>query len=219
MPVSSTGRRAVLRAGWLGLATAGLAGRASFAPALAQDGGDPAGGVQAFSDALLNAMRAGSGVPFTQRFAMLAGPVDRTFDLNTILRTSVGLQWGSMSVDQQAALEKAFRRYTIANFAANFDSYDGETIQVNPEPRSLPNGDQIVTTQIVSPNGSPTTLSYVMRQTPSGWKAVDILANGAISRVATQRSDFRSLLENGGGPALVESLQNKVATLSGNAPV
>jgi phospholipid transport system substrate-binding protein len=124
-----------------------------------------------------------------------------------------------MSADQQAALQQAFRRYTIANFAANFDSYSGETIQVNPEPRSLPNGDEIVTTKIIPTSGSPTTLAYVMRQTPSGWKAVDILADGAISRVATQRSDFRGLLTRGGGPALVQSLRDKVATLSGNAPV
>jgi phospholipid transport system substrate-binding protein len=215
MPVSSTGRRAVLRAGWLGLATAVLAaGRAG-----AQNGADPAGGVEAFSNALLGSMRAGPGMSFTQRFAMLAPAVDRALDLDVILRTSVGLQWAGMSADQQAALQQAFRRYTIANFAANFDSYSGETIQVNPEPRSLPNGDEIVTTKIIPTSGSPTTLAYVMRQTPSGWKAVDILADGAISRVATQRSDFRGLLTRGGGPALVQSLRDKVATLSGNAPV
>jgi phospholipid transport system substrate-binding protein len=215
MPVSSTGRRAVLRAGWLGLAAAVLVtGRSR-----AQDGADPAGGVEAFSNALLGSMRAGPGMSFTQRFAMLAPAVDRALDLDVILRTSVGLQWAGMSADQQAALQQAFRRYTIANFAANFDTYAGETIRVNPEPRSLPNGDEIVTTRIIPTSGSPTTLAYVMRQTPSGWKAVDILADGAISRVATQRSDFRGLLTRGGGPALVQSLRDKVATLSGNAPV
>ena len=56
-----------------------------------------------------------------------------------------------------------------------------------------------------------------MRQTAAGWKAIDVLANGAISRVAVQRSDFRSLLSQGGGPALVGSLQRKVADLSSGA--
>jgi phospholipid transport system substrate-binding protein len=60
-------------------------------------------------------------------------------------------------------------------------------------------------------------LAYVMRQTPAGWRAVDVLADGSISRVATQRSDFRGLLSSGGGSALVASLQNKVASLSGGA--
>jgi phospholipid transport system substrate-binding protein len=55
----------------------------------------------------------------------------------------------------------------------------------------------------------------VMLQTPAGWKAVDVLADGAISRVAVQRSDFRGLLANGGVAALVLSLERKVADLSG----
>jgi phospholipid transport system substrate-binding protein len=58
-------------------------------------------------------------------------------------------------------------------------------------------------------------LSYVMRQTPAGWKAVDVLADGSISRVAVQRSDFRALLANGGSPALVASLEQKVSELAG----
>jgi hypothetical protein len=58
MPVSSTGRRAVLRAGCLGLVVAALGtGRAG-----AQGGTDPAGSVEAFSNALLKSMRAGSSM-------------------------------------------------------------------------------------------------------------------------------------------------------------
>jgi phospholipid transport system substrate-binding protein len=159
-------------------------------------------------------MRAGRGTPFAQRYAMLAPAVDRMFDLDSILRSSVGTQWASMSPDQQATLRDVFRRYTVANFVANFDT-PGETIRVNPEPRSLPNGDQIVTTQIIRSNGSPVVLAYVMRQAPSGWKAVDVLADGSISRVATQRSDFRGVLASGGVPALVQRLQDKTASLSG----
>jgi phospholipid transport system substrate-binding protein len=210
MSLTST-RRAVI----------GLALLLALAPARgrAQPGEDPANTVSAFSDALLAAMRAGKATPFPQRYAMLAGPVDRTFDLETILRVSVGPQWASMPPPQQDELRAAFRRYTIANFAANFDSYAGQRFEVNPEPRSLPNGDEIVTTQIVGADGKRTTLAYVMRQEGGAWKAVDVLADGAISRVATQRSDFRALLSRGGAPALTASLQSKTASLSGGAPV
>jgi phospholipid transport system substrate-binding protein len=56
-----------------------------------------------------------------------------------------------------------------------------------------------------------------MRQSPQGWRAVDVLLDGTISRVAVQRSDFRSLLNHGGAPALAKSLQEKTADLSGGA--
>jgi len=49
------------------------------------------------------------------------------------------------------------------------------------------------------------------------WRVVDVLAGSTISRVATQRSDFRSTLIDGGGPALMASLQRKVSDLSGAA--
>jgi phospholipid transport system substrate-binding protein len=72
-----------------------------------------------------------------------------------------------------------------------------------------------VRTRLISADGTSTTLDYVMREGQVGWKAVDVLAAGAISRVAVQRSDFRNLLTGGGVPALVAALQKKVANLSG----
>ena len=78
--------------------------------------------------------------------------------------------------------------------------------------------DTVVATQIVPANGgAPTRLDYVMRATPQGWKAVDVLADGSISRVATQRSDFRSLLTGGNPQPLINSLNRKVASLSKGA--
>ena len=47
---------------------------------------------------------------------------------------------------------------------------------------------------------------------PTGLNAL-----GSISRVAVQRSDFRHILSNGGGNALLMSLQRKTADLSGSA--
>jgi len=55
-----------------------------------------------------------------------------------------------------------------------------------------------------------------MHETPQGWRAVDVLLNGTISQVAVQRSDFRALLTSGGPDALIASLRQKTASLSGN---
>jgi phospholipid transport system substrate-binding protein len=208
-------RRTTLRLGLLSVAALPLVSR--FAYAADGGAGDAASPLQAFNAAVLGVMKASQRVPFSQRFAMLAPTVDRTFDLDAILRLSVGPHWATMTPDQQAKLLSTFRQYTVASFVANFDNYSNQTIEVTPGSRSLGNGDQVVTTRIAAPGGTPIMLAYVMRQTPSGWKAVDVLADGSISRVATQRSDFRSVLSSGGGAALVARLQSKVATLSGGA--
>jgi phospholipid transport system substrate-binding protein len=72
---------------------------------------------------------------------------------------------------------------------------------------------------MVKISGDATELDYVMKQTPLGWKVIDVLAGGSISRVAVQRSDFRRILSNGGGDALLTSLRRKTSDLSGAALV
>ena len=206
-------RRAMMQFGAWATAAAVLPSIAA-GPALAENAG-AISPIEQFDIALVMAMKAGKGAPFQQRYAILLPSVDRAFDLQTILRVSVGPHWTALSADQQQQLLTSFRRYTVANFVSNFDSWQGESIQVSPQVRALPNGDQVVSTSIGKAGGSPVTLAYVMRQTSAGWKAVDVLADGSISRVAVQRSDFRSLLASGGGSALLSSLERKVSDLSG----
>lgn len=210
MPFASTGRRRWLQ---LALAAAGMALAAPRAVA------DPAAvaPIQDLCNALLGIMRAGHATPFPQRFAMLAPVVDRVFDLPAILQVSVGLGWPNVPPAQQSALMTAFRRYTIANYVNNFDNFNGQRFDVQPQTKGLPNGEELVQSRIISASGETHELDYVMRQEGSAWKAVDVLADGSISRVAVQRSDFRGLLSRGGAPALIESLNRKIADLSGGA--
>jgi phospholipid transport system substrate-binding protein len=196
----------------IGLAALGAAALAfGIRGAHAAETNDAVAPVQQLDAALLRAMQAGRATPFTQRFAMVAPAIDAAFDLPTILRTSVGPRWATLSADDQVKLEAVFRNYTIASYVANFDHYNGQTLDVSVA-RTVPGGEQVVDSKL-----GGTTLSYVMRQTPAGWRAVDILADGSISRVAVQRSDFRSTIAAGGGPALVARLQSKVSDLSGGS--
>jgi phospholipid transport system substrate-binding protein len=169
--------------------------------------------IQNLINGLLRVMKAGSGTPFSQRFTMLAPVIDQTFDLAAILRESVGATWPTLPPDQQAVLAQAFRRYTVATYVNGFDVFDGLRFEVKPETRAVGN-EKVVQTKIVPKSGDSHDLDYVMRNGDSGWRAVDVLADGSISRVAVQRSDFRRLLARGGAPALVESLRSKSADLS-----
>jgi phospholipid transport system substrate-binding protein len=161
--------------------------------------------------ALRAAMRGSES--FEQRFEQLAPVIDRDFDLNTILQTSVGLRWASLDEASRRDLLTVFRAFTIASYTANFDKDGGEKFEVLPRVRT--SGSDVVVQSTLQPaNGDPVRIDYVMRGGPTGWRIVDVLLNGSISRVAVQRSDFRSLLASGGTGPLVDSLRQKVAELS-----
>jgi phospholipid transport system substrate-binding protein len=170
--------------------------------------------IHQLTEGLLRVMKAGHGASFSQRFDMLASVIDETFDLPTILKESVGATWESLPADQQETLLKAFRRYTIASYVNSFDEYNGQRFLINPETRIVGN-DQVVRTEIIPTSGERHKLDYVVREGPAGWRIADVLADGAISRVAVQRSDFRRLIRQGGAPALAQNLAAKAADLSG----
>ena len=179
-------------------------------------GPDPSAPIAAFNAGLLAAMKAGRSVPFAQRAAALAPVVDAAFDLPAILQATIGPRWASLAAPQQAELLAAFRDYTLANWVANFDSFEGQTFEIAPATRKV-GADEVVETRIVPTSGTPTRLDYVMRSGAAGWKAVDILVDGAISRVAVQRSDFRALLKDGDPAPLIAMLKGKTSSLAGGA--
>jgi phospholipid transport system substrate-binding protein len=211
MPSGPMLRRSLLLigAGAVGV-MAGGAGRAHAAPDTAV-----IAPIQSLYDSLLTVMKAGPKTPFTARYDTLAPAVDRALDIPAILQVSVGQAWNELPADQREALLAAFRRYTISSYVSSFDNYTGQRFSIAPDLRSVAPDREIVQTEIIPPSGSSHQLDYVMRQDGEDWKAVDVLAEGAISRVATQRSDFRSLLARGGGPALLASLDKKSADLAG----
>jgi phospholipid transport system substrate-binding protein len=212
VPPAGFARRSLL--GMVVIATLPLSRRAGAETAPA----DATFTIKRFNGALLAAMKAGGRSDFNRRFQALAPEVDQAFDLSAVLSVSVGPSWASLSPDQQSRLLDAFRRYTVASYVANFDSYAGQDFTVSSDTRSLGVDRVVVQSRIVKISGDPTELDYVMKRTPLGWKVVDVLAGGSISRVAVQRSDFRHILSNG-GDALLASLQRKTSDLSGGALV
>jgi phospholipid transport system substrate-binding protein len=171
--------------------------------------------IQQLVNGLTSAMKAGSSkAPFEQRYASLAPVITATFDLPMILRESVGPTWDSLPPDQQAMLQDAFQRYTVSSYVNSFDSFNGQQFVVNPDPRMV-GSEKVVRTEIIPRSGDKHVLDYVMHDAGGAWKVADVLADGSVSRVAVQRSDFRRLLAKGGAPALAESLRTKSAALSG----
>ena len=208
MSITLPNSRALLRLALASIALALGLGQAAVASEVTTP-------VEQLHAGLMAIMQAGKTAPFRQRYDMIAPVIGRTFDLELILRQVIGPRLAALPPDQRAAVGDAFRRYTIASYVANFDTYAGQRFEVAPVVRAA-GSDRVVETQIAAASGQGYVLAYVMRQeSGGGWKVVDVLVDGAISRVAAQRSEMRSMLADSGGAGLLVGLRQKTADLSG----
>ncbi len=173
----------------------------------------PVAAITKLNDALQALMHAGKATPFETRVKTFQPVLEQVFDLPHILQASVGPRWSSFTDAQRAALLDAFIPFTVSNWVANFNSYAGQKFVIVPEERKA-GTDVVVQTRIVPTAGEEARLDYVMQGSGTDWKVVDILYNGSISRVAVQRSDFRTLLTGSDPTALINSMRQKTQALA-----
>jgi phospholipid transport system substrate-binding protein len=173
-------------------------------------GGDT---VQGLYDALLNTMKNGRTLGRSGRFTQLAPVIHRSFDVASMARLSVGASWVGLSEAQRQQVTESFGRYISAIYADRFDSYDGQKLEVTSE-QPAPSG-VMVKSQIIKANGEPVKVDYMMRRNGENWLIGDIYLDGAISEVATRRSEFATILRNDGIDGLIAALNRKADMLTG----
>jgi phospholipid transport system substrate-binding protein len=174
-------------------------------------GGDT---VQGLYDALLGTMKNGRILGQSGRFTQLEPVIRRTFDIPSMTRLSVGPSyWAGLSEAQRQQLTESFGRYISAIYADRFDSYAGQKLQVTGEQTQA--AGIMVRSQIVKANGEPVKVDYMMRRNGDGWLISDIYLDGAISEVATRRSEFAAILRTDGVDGLIAALNRKADMLTG----
>ena len=173
-------------------------------------GGDT---VQDLYDALLSTMKNGRTLGQNGRFTQLEPIIRRTFDIASMVRLSVGSSWASLTDAQRQQMAESFGRYLSAIYADRFDSYAGQKLEVTGEQPSP--GGVMVKSQIVKANGEPVKVDYQMRREGEGWLISDVYLDGAISEVATRRSEFGGIIRTQGVDGLIAALNRKADALTG----
>ena len=196
------------------IAIAGLAAAlvvALFAEAVPASASDPQEAIRGFYATLLTTMKAGPRLGESGRYAALAPVVEQVFNVPFMTRLAVGPDWAGLMPSQQQQVTTAFGRYIAATYADRFDRYSGEALRVGGE--QVFAGGYIVRTQIVKPTGDPVTINYLMRENGGTWQIADVYLDGTISQLATQRSEFHSILRSKGVEGLIATLNRKVDLL------
>jgi phospholipid transport system substrate-binding protein len=175
-------------------------------------GGDT---VQGLYDALLDTMKNGRTLGQSGRFTQLAPVIRRSFDIASMARLSVGSFWAGLTEAQRQQVNESFGRYISAIYADRFHSYDGQKLEVTGEQPAA--SGVMVRSRIIKAGGEPVKVDYMMRRTGESWLISDIYLDGAISEVATRRSEFAAILKNDGIDGLIAALNRKADLLTGTA--
>ena len=166
--------------------------------------------IDQFDATLLGVMKQADQLGYAGRAKTLQPAIEKAFNLPLMTRIIVGSTWNDWTDSQRSQIVDAFSKFVIATYARRFDGYGGEDFITDGE-KPAASGGTLVTTRLMRPKDPPVTLNYLMRNGDAGPQIVDVFLTGTISELATRRSEFSAVLQQGGYQALLTALENKTA--------
>lgn len=134
------------------------------------------------------------------------------FDIKTIGRFVLGPSWRSATEAQKKEYMSLFEDMIVETYAQRFKEYSGQSFKVSSANR-LSDRDTLVKSSIMQENGPPVSVDWRVRNKNGDMKVVDVIVED-ISMSVTQRSDFTSVINSGGGmDGLINSLRKRVGSI------
>jgi phospholipid transport system substrate-binding protein len=174
---------------------------------------DPASAVQTIErleGVMLELMKNADTLGYQGRFDRIAPSVRETFDIPFMAQKSIGRYWKGLDESERTRWLKTFEDFTISNFADRFDGYSGQSFEiVGNKPAS--HETLMVLTRLNRPGSDDVELNYRMRAEDGRWRIIDLYSGGKVSEVALRRSEYGSVLKQGGIEKLIASVAAKTA--------
>jgi phospholipid transport system substrate-binding protein len=181
-------------------------------PLRAQTPSAAAAHIQTYYQELMPTIQQAGRLSVRERDKRFGPAITAAFDLATMTRLAVGPAWKSFSPAQQAAVQEAFTRFIVADYASQINDYSGESFVVDPQTSpETRGGGEIVKTRLMQPGGRIVNINYLVRR----GRVIDVYLNGTISDLATRRDEFASIIASGGADGLIKRLQDRTQSLLG----
>ena len=136
-------------------------------------------------------------IPPAERLARFRQLFQADFDGAEIARFVLGRYWRSASEEERQEFLKLFEDYVVYVYGTRLSDFKGETFRIRGS-RIDGNG-TIVSTDVFSPGATaPIKVDWRLIAENGGFKITDVIIEG-ISLLATQRSEFASVIQRHGG--------------------
>ncbi len=119
------------------------------------------------------------------------------FDMKTIARFALGRYWRVASEEQRDEYVTLFNDMIVEVYSRRFADYNGQELKILSS-RGEGNSDAIVQSVIVQKNQPDIHIDWRVRNINGKQRVIDVIVAG-VSMALTQRSDFSSVIQRGGG--------------------
>src|SRR5690606_31142970 len=128
------------------------------------------------------------------------------FDTRYAAQRVLGKHWRNATEEQRERFIDAFYQSMLKNYGSALAEFTGDRLKVFPSKVGADDKIAIVRTEVKRSNGTSVPVNYVLRRTPEGWKAWDVVIEG-ISYVKSFREDFSTEIDQKGLDAVIQRME------------
>jgi len=144
--------------------------------------------------------------------AKLIGLIDAKvlphFNFSAMTALALGQSWNKATPEQKKRLTEEFRTLLVRTYASALAAYSEQKFDFRPLRAKPTDTDVMVQVRVLQPGSQPVPIDYSMEKTAAGWKVYDVMVGG-VSLVANYRTEFASIVREGGIEGLIKNLQTK----------
>ena len=197
-------------AAWMLVSGVAVSGSVTVAAAQAQNAAEAGTFVTRMARTALDDLTLPS-IPEAQRTKRFQELMDEAFDVPLISRFVLGRYWRQATEAERTEYTRLFRELIVQSYARRFTDFSGAQFRVTSTSPPNEDGDVMVAVEGIIPAKPPVRLDVRVRQVHSAQKVIDVAIEG-VSMAMTQRDEFASVIQRGGGnlEALLASLRERV---------
>src|SRR3954469_13073092 len=130
------------------------------------------------------------------------------FDFPAMTALATGQSWSKANADQKKRLTEEFKTLLVRTYASALSAYSTQKFDFRPLRAKPTDTDVTVNVRVIQPGAQPVPIDYSMEKTAAGWKVYDVMVGG-VSLVVNYRTEFASMVREGGIEGLIKNLQAK----------
>ncbi len=120
------------------------------------------------------------------------------FDIPEIGKFVLARYWKRTTNEQKTEYLNLFENAIVDNYAAQFDDYQNETLEVQSVRESSDQGIMVMSVIKKQAGAPPLKVDWKIFKTKQGLRVYDIIVNG-VSMSITQRSEYAGIINKNGG--------------------